>query len=156
MPDYLITWIHLAAAITLIGGLLFSQLVLTPVARKAPSDLKAGEVLRLSGRRFRTIAWVSLIILILTGAYQMLNESGAARIETTWGVVLMLKLLLFVIAFGLLLIHDFIIDPYALPSKDASSASASPAVSARADTLQKAVIVMTLAVLLVASYLSQI
>lgn len=156
MPDYLITWIHLAAAITLIGGLLFSQLVLTPVARKAPSDLKAGEVLRLSGRRFRTIAWVSLIILILTGAYQMLNESGAARIETTWGVVLMLKLLLFVIAFGLLLIHDFIIDPYALPSKDASPASASPAVSARADTLQKAVIVMTLAVLLVASYLSQI
>ncbi len=156
MPDYLITWIHLAAAITLIGGLLFSQLVLTPVARKAPSDLKAGEVLRLSGRRFRTIAWVSLIILILTGAYQMLNESGAARIETTWGVVLMLKLFLFAIAFGLLLIHDFIIDPYALPSKDASPASASPTVSARADTLQKAVIVMTLAVLLVASYLSQI
>ena len=156
MPDYLITWIHLAAAITLIGGLLFSQLVLTPVARKAPSDLKAGEVLRLSGRRFRTIAWVSLIILILTGAYQMLNESGAARIETTWGVVLMLKLLLFVIAFGLLLIHDFIIDPYALPSKDASPASASPTVSARADTLQKAAIAMTLAVLLVASYLSQI
>ena len=155
MPDYLITWLHLAAAITLIGGLLFSQLVLTPVARKAPSDLKAGEVLRLSGRRFRTIAWVSLIILILTGAYQMLNESGAARIETTWGVVLMLKLLLFVIAFGLLLIHDFIIDPYALPSKDASPASASPTVSARADTLQKAVIAMTLAVLLVASYLSQ-
>ena len=156
MPDYLITWIHLAAAITLIGGLLFSQLVLTPVAQKAPSDLKAGEILRLSGRRFRTIAWVSLIILILTGAYQMLNESGAARIETTWGVVLMLKLLLFVIAFGLLLIHDFIIDPYALPSKDASPASASPAVSARADTLQKAAIAMTLAVLLVASYLSQI
>lgn len=156
MPDYLITWLHLAAAITLIGGLLFSQLVLTPVARKALADSKAREILRLSGRRFRTIAWVSLIILILTGAYQMLNESGAARIETTWGVVLMLKLLLFVIAFGLLLIHDFIIDPYALPSKDASPASVSPAVSARADTLQKAVIAMTLAVLLVASYLSQI
>lgn len=155
MPDYLITWIHLAAAITLIGGLMFSQFVLTPVARKTPADSKAREIVRLSGRRFRTIAWVSLIILILTGAYQMLNESGAARIETAWGVVLMLKLFLFAIAFGLLLIHDFIIDPYALLSKDASPASASPAVSARADTLQKAVIAMTLAVLLVASYLSQ-
>lgn len=156
MPDYLITWLHLAAAVTLIGGLLFSQLVLTPVARKAPSDMKAGAVLRLSGRRFRTIAWVSLIILILTGAYQMLNESGAARIETTWGVVLMLKLLLFAIAFGLLLIHDFIIDPYAPSSQDASPSASSPTVSARADTLQKAVIAITLAVLLVASYLSQI
>lgn len=156
MPDYLITWIHLAAAITLIGGLLFSQLVLTPVARKAPSDLKAGEVLRLSGRRFRTIAWVSLIILILTGAYQMLNESGSARIETAWGVVLMLKLFLFAIAFGLLLIHDFIIDPYAPPSQDASPPASLPPVSAHANILQKAVIVMTLAVLLVASYLAKI
>ncbi len=156
MPDYLITWIHLAAAITLIGGLLFSQFVLTPVARKTPSDSQSREVVRLAGRRFRTIAWVSLIILILTGAYQMLNESGAARIETTWGVVLMLKLFLFVIAFGLLLIHDFIIDPYALPSKDASPASVSPTVPARADTLQKAVIVMTLVVLLVAAYLAEL
>ena len=156
MPDYLITWIHLAAAITLIGGLMFSQFVLTPVARKAQADSKAWETVRLAGRRFRTIAWVSLIILILTGAYQMLNESGSARIETTWGVVLMLKLLLFVIAFGFLLIHDFIIDPYALPSKDASPASASPTVSARADVLQKAAIAMTLAVLLVASYLAKI
>lgn len=154
MPDYLITWIHLAAAITLIGGLLFSQLVLTPVARKAPSDLKAGEVLRLSGRRFRTVTWVSLIILILTGAYQMLNESGSARIETTWGVVLMLKLFLFAIAFGLLLIHDFIIDPYAPSSQD--TAPSSPPVPARAETLQKAVIVLTLTVLLVASYLAKI
>ena len=145
MPDYLITWIHLAAAITLIGGLMFSQFVLTPVARKTPSDSQSREVVRLSGRRFRTIAWVSLIILILTGAYQMLNESGAARIETTWGVVLMLKLLLFVIAkSGCCLIHDFIIDPYALPSQDASPPASSPTVPARADTLQKAVIVMTL------------
>ncbi len=156
MPDYLITWIHLAAAIALIGGLIFSQFVLAPAARHVTSDSKAREVVRLAGRRFRTLAWVSLIILILTGAYQMLSESGSARIETTWGVVLMLKLFLFVIAFGLLLIHDFIIDPYASSSKDASPASGSPPVSARADTLQKAAIVMTLAVLLVASYLAKI
>jgi len=156
MPDYLITWIHLAAAIALIGGLIYSQFVLAPAARDTATDSRSREVVRLAGRRFRTVAWVSLIILILTGAYQMLNESGSARIETAWGVVLMLKLFLFAIAFGLLLIHDFIIDPYALPSKDASPASASPTVSARADTLQKAVIVMTLAVLLVAAYLAKI
>ena len=155
MPDYLITWIHLAAAIILIGGLMFSQFVLTPVARKTPSDSKSREVVRLSGRRFRTIAWVSLILLILTGAYQMLNESGSARIETMWGVVLMLKLFLFIIAFGLLLIHDFIIDPYAPSSQDPPPSASSPTIPARADILQKAVIVMTLAVLLVASYLAE-
>ena len=156
MPDYLLTWLHLVAAIVLIGGLTFSQFVLTPAARNTAADSKAREIVRLAGRRFRTIAWVSLIILILTGAYQMLNESGAARIETAWGVVLMLKLFLFAIAFGLLLIHDFIIDPYAPSSRDASPSTSSPTVPDRADTLQKAVIVMTLAVLLVASYLAEL
>ncbi len=156
MPDYLITWLHLAAAIALIGGLLYSQFALAPAARHTASDSQSREVVRLSGRRFRTVAWVSLIILILTGAYQMLNESGSARIETAWGVILMLKLFLFAIAAGLLLIHDFIIDPYAPSSRDALPPASSPPVQARADTLQKAVIVMTLAVLLVASYLAKI
>ena len=153
MPDYLITWIHLIAAATLMGGLVFSQLVLNPVAQHESSDQKAKEVVRLAGRRFRTIAWVCLITLILTGAYQMLNESGSARIETNWGVVLMVKLLLFAIVFGLMLIHDFIIDPHAPPSKNIARSSSLPS-SFRADDLQKAIIFMTFAVLLVASYLA--
>ena len=153
MPDYLITWIHLVAATTLMGGLIYSQFVLNPSAHQDPSNPKAKEVIRLAGRRFRTIAWVCLITLILTGAYQMLNESGSARIETVWGVILMLKLFLFVIAFGLILIHDFIIDPYA-PPKSQNPSSQVP--SSRADNLQKAIILMTLAILLVASYLTTI
>lgn len=154
MPDYLITWIHLIAATTLMGGLIFSQFVLNPSAQDPP-DPKSKEVVRLSGRRFRTLAWVCLIILILTGSYQMLNESGSARIETTWGVVLMFKLFLFIVAFGLILIHDFIIDPHAPSVKKPGNPSA-PASFSRADNLQKAIILMTLAVLLVASYLTTI
>jgi len=155
MPDYLITWIHLIAAVTLMGGLVFSQFVLNPAAQQDQSDKKSQEVVRLAGRRFRTIAWVCLITLILTGSYQMLNEGGSARIETTWGVVLMLKIFLFVIAFGLILIHDFIIDPYA-PSSKKNTNPSFPAPSTRANNLQKAIILMTLAVLLVASYLTTI
>ena len=155
MPDYFITWIHLIAAVSLIGGLIFSQLVLTPAVRNAASDPAAQEVIRRSGQRFRTLAWASLITLILTGAYQLLNESGSARIETAWGVVLMLKLFLFAIAFGLILIHDFIMDPYAPVSKSSLNVPASVPASSRADTVQKAILVLTLAVLLVASYLSK-
>ena len=155
MPDYLITWIHLIAAVTLMGGLVFSQFVLNPAAQQDQSDQKSKEVVRLAGRRFRTIAWVCLITLILTGSYQMLNEGGSARIETTWGVVLMLKIFLFVIAFGLILIHDFIIDPHA-PSSKKNTTPSFPTPSTRANNLQKAIILMTLAVLLVASYLTTI
>ena len=153
MPDYLITWIHLIASVILVGGLVFSQFVLNPLAKQESSDRKAKEFVRLAGRRFRTIAWVCLITLILTGAYQMLNESGSTRIETNWGVVLMVKLLLFAIVFGLMLIHDFIIDPYASTSKNTITPY-SPVSSSRADNLQKAIILMTLTVLLVASYLT--
>ena len=155
MLNYLITWIHLIAVVILIGGLIFFQLVLTPVVRNKASDPTAQEVIRLSGQRFRTIAWASLITLILTGAYQLLNESGLARIETVWGVVLMLKLFLFGIAFGLILIHDFIMDPYAPASKPSLNVPASVPASSRANTVQKTILVLTLAILLVASYLSK-
>ena len=55
---------------------------------------------------------------------------------------------------GLLLgIHDFIIDPHAPPSKNIARPSFLPS-SSRADNLQKAIIFLTFAVLLVASYLA--
>ncbi len=149
MPDYLITWLHLIAAIALIGGLIVFQFVLIPVFKQAPPDPAMHRVQHRLGRRFRTIVWVSLITLILTGAYQILLESGSARIETAWGVVLMLKLFLFAIAFGLLLIHDFIIDPHG-PSSETS-----PPAPLHADILQKAVLLTTLSILLVASYLGK-
>ena len=159
MPDYLITWIHLIAAhllpMILIGGLIFSQCVLNPVVHHAPPDQQSKEILQAAGRRFRTIVWVCLITLIVTGAYHILNESGSVRIETTWGVVLLLKLFFFVIAFGLILIHDFIIDPHASSSTNTSTPSG-PAPSSQAHHLQNAIILMMLAVLLVASYLTTI
>ena len=44
------------------------------------------------GQRFKTVGWVSLMVLIFTGASQLLDESGSARIETSWGLIMMLKL----------------------------------------------------------------
>ena len=149
MPDYLIAWLHLVAAVALIGGLIFSRCVLAPAVRRSRLDSGAQHVQHLSGRRFRTVVWVSLITLVLTGASQLLDESGSARIETAWGAVLMLKLFLFAIAFALILVHDFIIDPHS-PSSDTPQAS-----PPRADRLQTAILLTTLATLLVASYLGK-
>ena len=121
MPSYVITWVHLTAVVVLLGGLTFIQFVLNPAISKIASEAQKADLLRSIGRGFRNISWISLITLILTGSYQMLKESGSARIETDWGVVLMLKLLLFAITFGLLLVHDFILDPYAPPSKSSTA-----------------------------------
>ncbi len=150
MPDYLIAWLHLAAAAALIGGLIFSRCVLTPACRRSRLDPNVQHVRRLSGRRFRTIVWISLITLVLTGASQLLDESGSVRIETTWGAVLMLKLFLFGVAFALLLVHDFIIDPHG-PSSETPQSSPS-----RADRLETVILLIALATLLIAAYLGRV
>ena len=156
MPNYLITCIHLLAGITLIGGLAFVLLVLKPALRGVTPESQRVDILCRAGRRFRTLTWVSVITLILTGAYSMLNESASGRFETTWGVVLLVKLFVFAIAFGLLLIHDFILDPYASFSTSTSNNPRASSKPERAGLIQQAIFVLTLGVLLIASYLTTI
>ncbi len=152
MPLYFIIWIHLVAAITFIGGLIYLHLVLRPVLRSHGSASAVYEISKNTAQRFRTVTWMSLIALILTGAFNMLSEGGSARIETMWGVVLMLKLFLFAVAFVLVLIHDFVIDPYA-PSSQPSSEIAAQNLR-RATVVQQSIIVLALIILLVATYLT--
>src|SRR3989338_20865 len=78
-------WIHLLAVVAWIGGLLFFPLVLRPVLRALPDASQPAETLRRVGRRFRTVAWISLVTLILTGAGNILHEGGSARIPAPWG-----------------------------------------------------------------------
>ena len=156
MPIYLVIWIHLVAAVTLIGGVIFFNFVLKPGLQEVKSEQEKNEILRKIGQRFRTVTWICLITLILTGAFNMLYEGGSARIETTWGVILMLKLFLFVITFGLILIHDFVLDPYASPSGNPSkSTNVSPHLG-RASFLQHVILLLTLGILFIAVYLTTI
>ena len=150
----LVIWIHLIAVITFMGGLLYHHLVLRPVLQAHSIKEEGHDVLRKVGQRFRTVTWISLITLILTGAFNMLSEGGSARIETEWGVVLMLKLFLFAIAFALVLIHDFVIDPYASSSQSSSKTPTALGTIRRAALVQQAILVLTFIILFVAAYLT--
>lgn len=154
MPIYVIIWLHLIAAVTLIGGLIFFNFVLKPGLEGMKSEAEKNELLQKMGRRFRTVTWVCLITLILTGSYNMLYEGGSARMETTWGVILMLKLFLFAITFGLILIHDYVLDPFGPPSGTSGKPANVSYPGARAPLLQQAILVLTLIILLIASFLS--
>ncbi|GJL62496.1 MAG: hypothetical protein NPIRA04_11500 [Nitrospirales bacterium] len=154
MPLYLVVWIHLVAAITFIGGLMYLHLVLRPVLQSQGAETESYDVLRKAGQRFRTMTWMSLIALILTGAFNMLSEGGSARIETEWGVVLMLKLFLFAVAFGLVLIHDFVLDPYASTSSSSVNTPTIQSNIRRAVFVQQMILALALIILFVATYLS--
>ena len=156
MPIYIVIWLHLIAAAALIGGLLFFNLILKPGLEEKNIEVQKNDLLQKMGRRFRTVTWICLITLILTGSYNMLYEGGSARIETTWGVVLMLKLFLFAITFGLILIHDFVLDPFAPQSRSSNTPSNQDVLARRGIYLQYSILLLSLGILLIASYLTTI
>lgn len=103
-----VMWLHLLAAMVWIGGMVFVLLVLEPGRRGDPGRVG---LLEFAEIRFRTIRWVSIVTLAVTGFFNLLHEGGSSRLESSWGGVLMLKLFLFLVAVGLTVVHDFILSP---------------------------------------------
>lgn len=159
MPAYVVTWIHLLAAIAFIGGWIFLQLVVRPslkeIKAKAPS-LETLELARTVGQRFKMVGWVSLMTLVFTGASQLLDESGSARIETSWGLLMMLKLFVFAVVGGLIFVHDLILDPYGVPAKGRKDGEEPLMFSIKVLWVQRTILTLSVAVLFIAAYLSSI
>ncbi len=159
MPAYVVTWIHLLAAITFIGGWLFYQFTVKPSLlegkAKAPSK-EALVVAKNIGQRFKTMGWVSLMVLVFTGASQLLEESGSTRIETSWGLIMMFKLFVFAIVAGLIFIHDLILDPYGAIGKSQRAETSPLLFAGKVVWVQHAILLLSLAVLGIAVYLASL
>jgi hypothetical protein len=96
------------------------------------------------------------MVLVFTGASQLLDESGSARIETSWGLIMMLKLFVFAIVGGLIFVHDLILDPYGAIGKS-NSAETSPLLFAgKVVWVQRSIVTLSLVVLGIAVYLSSL
>lgn len=159
MPPYVVTWIHLLAAIAFIGGWIFFQLVLGPSLKEGKAKARSVESLELVktiGQRFKMVGWVSLMALVFTGASQLLDESGSARIETSWGLLMMLKLFLFAVVGGLIFVHDLILDPYGIPAKGRKNEQEPLMFSGKVLWVQRTILTLSVAVLFIAAYLSSI
>ncbi len=126
--------------------------VVRPLARDASPD--GADLIRRVGRRFKSLAWVSLVVLTVTGFFNVLYEGGSARIESAWGGVLMLKLFLVLVMIGLSVVHDFILDPYGLGAARGPAAR-SAGREATAARVQVAIVGVAIAILLIAAYLAR-
>lgn len=159
MPAYVVTWIHLVAVITFIGGWLFFQLVVRPTLLENKTKTPSKEALEMAqkmGQRFKTVGWVSLMVLIFTGASQLLDESGSARIETSWGLIMMLKLFIFAIVGGLIFVHDLILDPYGAIGKSQRTETTLLLFAGKVVWVQRAIVMLSLVVLAIAVYLTSL
>ena len=116
MPLF-IRWIHVLAAITWVGGMLFIALVLVPTARALDDAPVRTRVIRDSGRRFRVVAWMALAILVLTGLSNLWFEPFLLRSPRFHGKLGLVGLALILSAF-----HDFVLGPRAgIPGADPSA-----------------------------------
>lgn len=112
-------WLHILAASTWIGGTMFIMLVVVPWLR-ASGGAGAGRFLRETGQRFRSVAWVSFAVLLVTGVFNLwvrgVRPADFARLEwltSPFGTTVMLKLGLFASVLALSAVHDFLLGPRA-------------------------------------------
>ena len=111
-------WIHLLAAIVWIGGMAFLVLVLAPALRRMEPRDVAVQLIREAGTRFRTVGWICLGVLVLTGLQNLKSrgitwEIAATRVfwSAGFGHVLAMKLGLILAILATSAVHDFRIGP---------------------------------------------
>jgi copper resistance protein D len=108
ISDALIMWAHLVAASIWVGGSIFIGIVLAPLL-KTMSDTVEGRlsIMIRVGRKFNKIAIPSLIILIVTGIYNSSNllVRPSLILSTTYGQILVIKVILVIILLITFAIH---------------------------------------------------
>ncbi len=138
MTSLLLRWLHLMAAITWIGGMLFVALVLVPVTRRVSDPALRTRLVQEAGRRFRTVGWIALGLLAASGLGNLWFRPyllGVPRFHWKLGFV--------ILALGLSAVHDFVAGPRA------GRPGANPALRVRASWLARVnVLVVALVVLL--------
>ncbi len=114
-------WLHMLAAVTWIGGMIFLVLVLVPVIRRSEyQDIRASFI-HWIGVRFRWIGWICLILLLLSGLSNLIYRGFSWEDfqndlfwRSSFGHTLGIKLLLVALILLSSALHDFIIGPRAM------------------------------------------
>uniref|UniRef100_A0A7C5VW11 DUF4149 domain-containing protein n=1 Tax=Thermomicrobium roseum TaxID=500 RepID=A0A7C5VW11_THERO len=110
-----VRWIHLVAMAFWLGGQLFLILVVRPILRRELDRPQQTTLTAALGRRFSPLAWVSLVLLIvtgwLTGEHRGVVWSTLLEPRNTYGRILATKMLLVALLLLLTLVHGRIFGP---------------------------------------------
>jgi uncharacterized membrane protein len=101
-------FVHVLAAVTWLGGMLFIALVLVPAARRLPDAALRTRLVTDLGTRFRTVGWIAIGLLVASGLGNLWVRPellGVARFQWKAGLI--------VLAIALSALHDFALGPRA-------------------------------------------
>jgi len=93
-----IYWLHLLATVVWIGGLAALALLVLPAANKTLEPRPLAALLEVLQRRLDTLGWFCLVLLGVTGLFQMSanpNYQGFLAISNRWALAILLKHLAF-------------------------------------------------------------
>ncbi len=118
---YLVSvWLHVLAAMVWIGGAAFIAIVLIPAMKGKELANAFVPALRATALRFRTVGWLSLGVLVVTGCLNLALRGfgwraclSGAIFTGRFGFVLGAKLAVVALILGLSGYHDFILGPRA-------------------------------------------
>ena len=106
-----LAWLHLLAAISWIGGMVFLSLVLAPLVRSRKAVPEFMALFRSAALRFRLVVWSAIAVLLSTGPILLLQKGISMTDPTQWPQVLRIKIGLVAGLLLLTLTHDLLLGP---------------------------------------------
>jgi putative copper export protein len=103
--------LHILAAVTWIGGMIFLSLVLAPLVRGRKAAPEFMALFRSAALRFRPIVWVALAVLLATGPMLLSLRGVQVSSPTSWTGIVTVKLMLVALLLLLTLLHDLVFGP---------------------------------------------
>lgn len=103
--------LHLLAAVTWIGGMIFLSLVLAPLVRGRKAAPEFMALFRSAALRFRPIVWIAIAVLLVTGPMLLSMRGIHVSSPTSWTGIVTVKLMLVALLLLLTLLHDLVFGP---------------------------------------------
>jgi copper resistance protein D len=103
--------LHIFAAVTWVGGMIFLSLVLAPLVRNRKAVPECMALFRSAALRFRPIVWVAMVILVMTGPMLLSLRGVAVASPSAWPEIVTVKLTLVALLLFLTLLHDLVLGP---------------------------------------------
>jgi copper resistance protein D len=103
--------LHILAAVTWIGGMIFLSLVLAPLVRGRKAAPEFMVLFRSAALRFRSIVWVAMAVLLATGPMLLSQRGIHVASPTSWPGIVSAKLTLVALLLFLTLLHDLVLGP---------------------------------------------
>lgn len=150
--------LHILAAVTWVGGMLFLSLVLAPLVRSRKAAPEFMALFRSAALRFRIVAWVAIGVLLLTGPMLLSQRGIALTVPSSWPHIVRLKLALVGVLLVLTVLHDLVLGPrisHAVTVPESSRTAWDHLVVRTASWLPRFSLFVALAVVIVAGVLAR-